>query len=77
MAPNVILQGCDLEKSRSSVNANKFSIRTPPPTISTQVRFYQNLIVSFSVTVEKSLTERWQGKTIEYGRNNLLDVDIP
>ena len=30
MAQNVILHGCDLERSRSCVKVNKFSIRPPP-----------------------------------------------
>ena len=30
MAQNVILQGCEVERSRSSVKANKFSIRPLP-----------------------------------------------
>ena len=33
MAPKEISQGCDLERSRSSVKVNKFSIRPPPPTV--------------------------------------------
>ena len=32
MAQNVILQGCDLERSRSSVKVNKFSIKSLSPT---------------------------------------------
>ena len=44
MAQNVILQGCDLERSRSSVSVRKF------------VKFHQNLIASFIVTAEQLLT---------------------
>ena len=32
MVQNVILQGCDLERSRSSVKVSKFSIRPLSPT---------------------------------------------
>ena len=32
MAQNVILQGCDFERSRSSVKVKMFSINLPPPT---------------------------------------------
>ena len=30
--------------------------------VSTHVKFYQDLIASFSITVEQSLTKRWPGK---------------
>ena len=62
MAQNVILQGCDLERSMSSVKVNKFSIRPRHPPISTHVKFHWNLIIRFLVTVFQSLTERWPGR---------------
>ena len=62
MAQNVILQVCDLERSRSSMKANKFSIRPHHLHISTRVKFYWNLITSFSVTMSHSLTEKWPGE---------------
>ena len=40
MTQNIILQGCDLERSRSSVTVNKFSIRPRHPPISTHVKFH-------------------------------------
>ena len=62
MAQNVILQGCDLERSMSSVKVNKFSMRPRHPPISTHVKFHWNLIIRFLVTVFQSLTERWPGE---------------
>ena len=62
MAQIVILQGCDLERSRSSVKVKTFSIRPPPPThkytCDVSLKFYASL----SITVFQSLTERWPGK---------------
>ena len=40
MAQNVILQGCDLERSISSVKVNKFLITLRHPPISTHVKFH-------------------------------------
>ena len=45
---------------------------------STRVKFHQNLITSFFVTVFQSLTERWPGerkKKEEYDINTLTQVD--
>ena len=53
MAEDVI---CDLERSRSSVKVKKFSIRSPPLTISTHVKFLPDLIASFVDMVEQLLT---------------------
>ena len=74
MAQNVISQGCDFQRSRSSMKDKSFSIRPPPPTHSTYVKFHQNLSASFCVMVEQSLTERWPGKET-YDRNTLTHVD--
>ena len=60
MAQHVILQGCSLKRSRLSIKVKEFSIR--PPSISNHVKFHQNLIASFIITAEQSLTERWPGE---------------
>ena len=60
MAQNVILQHCDLERSRSSAKINKFSIIPLPPAH----KFLRNrfLTASFSVMVFQLLTEMWPGE---------------
>ena len=77
MAQIVILQGCDLEKSSLSVKVKTFFYQTPATyPLSTHVKFHQNPIAGFSVTVFQSLTKRWPGEEAKHRRNNLMGVDI-
>ena len=59
MADNVILFGCDIERSRSSVKVKNFSIRRLPATLKYTCEvslksYYQYFLLS--------LTEMWPGE---------------
>ena len=54
MAQNVILQGCDLERSRSSVKVKNFSIR--PPTFTCKY--------TYEVSLKSYCQVFWYGRAI-------------
>ena len=73
MTQNVILQGCDAERSRSFVKVKRFSIRSCHLLISTYVKFHRNVIANFSFTVEQSLTKGGQEKEERRKKEEQLD----
>ena len=59
---NVILQSCDLERSRSSVKDKDYILELHLLPISTHGNFTEILMPGFFFTVEQSLTKRLPGE---------------
>ena len=62
MAQNVILQGCDLERSRSSVKVKKFFFIKPQPLTHKYTCAVSLKSCNFPATVSQALTEKWSGE---------------
>ena len=79
MTQNVILHGCDHERSRLSVDVKIFLSDLHHLLVSTHVMLHCNLIASFSSTLEQSLTKKWSGKERRevnyYKGNDLTNID--
>ena len=76
MAKNMILQVCDLEKSRSSVKVNKFSIRPPSLThkymCEVSLKSYRQFFSYGLLIIDRKVARR---KKTEYDGNTLTHVD--
>ena len=59
LAQNMILEGCDLERPRSSMKVKKILSALHHLPISRHVKFHKDFIFNISGAVKQSLTERW------------------
>ena len=72
----VVLMGCDLKRSMSSVKFKSFLLDQCHLPISTNMKFHRNLVSSFfSGTIFQSLTGRCPEIKKEDKRNNVTNVD--
>ena len=65
MTQNVIFQGCDLERSRASVEVKQFSIRLPPPTHKYTCEISLKSYCQFSLYGRVIVDQRWPGERSE------------